>query len=201
MADELLLQVLAQFFKTLADENRLKIVGLATSREYRVSDLAQELGLTEPTVSHHVTKLREAGLLNLNQVGTNHYYRLNSDVMLLMLSHAADLESIVRKMPQPRPDMSWVDDLDLDEQDRKVLRDYCVGQRLKQIPAKEKKLAAVLRWLATRFVPGVQYSEREVNAIIEEVHPDYATLRRELVDFHFLERQGGGGTYWRAAGR
>jgi hypothetical protein len=117
-----------------------------------------------------------------------------------MLDHAAHLEAIVRKTPQPRPDMSWVDDLDLDEQDRKVLRDYCVGQRLKQIPAKEKKLVAVLRWLATRFEPGREYTEREVNAIIEQVHPDYATLRRELVDFHFLERQGGGGVYWRVAG-
>jgi len=201
MADELLLQDLAQFFKTLADENRLKIVGLVTSREYRVSDLAQEMDLTEPTVSHHVTKLREAGLLNLNQVGTNRYYRLNADRMNTMLDHAAHLEAIVRKTPQPRPDMSWVDDLDLDEQDRKVLRDYCVGQRLKQIPAKEKKLVAVLRWLATRFEPGKEYTEREVNAIIEQVHPDYATLRRELVDFHFLERQGGGGIYWRAAGQ
>jgi DNA-binding transcriptional ArsR family regulator len=200
MADELLLQELAQFFKTLADENRLKIAGLAASGEYRVSDLAQELGLTEPTVSHHVTKLRGAGLLNLNQVGTNRYYRLNAAMLATMLDHAAHLEAIVRKTPQPRPDMSWVDDLDLDEQDRKVLRDYCVGQRLKQIPAKEKKLVAVLRWLATRFEPGVQYSEREVNAIIEQVHPDYATLRRELVDFHFLEREGGGGSYWRAAG-
>jgi DNA-binding transcriptional ArsR family regulator len=200
MADELLLQELAQFFKTLADENRLKIAGLAASGEYRVSDLAQELGLTEPTVSHHVTKLRGAGLLNLNQVGTNRYYRLNAAMLATMLDHAAHLEAIVRKTPQPRPDMSWVDDLDLDEQDRKVLRDYCVGQRLKQIPAKEKKMVAVLRWLATRFEPGVQYSEREVNAIIEQVHPDYATLRRELVDFHFLEREGGGGSYWRAAG-
>ena len=198
MADELLLQELAQFCKALADENRLKIAGLVTSREYRVSDLAQELGLTEPTVSHHITKLREAGLLNLNQVGTNRYYRLNADMLATMLDHAAHLEAIVRKTPQPRPDMSWVDELDLDEWDRKVLRDYCVGQRLKQIPAKEKKLVAVLRWLATRFEPGREYTEREVNAIIEQVHPDYATLRRELVDFHFLERQGGGGVYWRA---
>jgi DNA-binding transcriptional ArsR family regulator len=200
MADELLLQELAQFFKTLADETRLKIAGLATSREYRVSDLAQELGLTEPTISHHVTRLREVGLLNLNQVGTNRYYRLNGDMLARMLDHAANLAAIVRKQPQPRPDMSWVDDLDLDEQDRKVLRNYCVGQRLKQIPTKEKKLVAVLRWLATRFEPGRTYTEREVNAIIEEVHPDYAMLRRELVDFHFLERQGGGGTYWRATG-
>jgi DNA-binding transcriptional ArsR family regulator len=201
MADELLLQELAQFFKTLADENRLKIAGLVTDREYRVSDLAQQLGLTEPTISHHIARLREVGLLNLNQVGTNRYYRLNGDMLARMLDHAANLGAIVRKKPQPRPDMSWVDELDLDEQDRKVLRDYCVGQRLKQIPTKEKKLVAVLRWLATRFEPGKTYTEREVNAIIEQAHPDYATLRRELVDFHFLERQGGGGTYWRAAGK
>jgi DNA-binding transcriptional ArsR family regulator len=200
MADELLLQELAQFFKTLADENRLKIAGLVTDRESRVSDLAQQLGLTEPTISHHIARLREVGLLNLNQVGTNRYYRLNGDMLARMLDHAANLGAIVHKKPQPLPDMSWVDELDLDEWDRKVLRDYCVGQRLKQIPTKEKKLVAVLRWLAIRFEPGETYTEREVNAIIEQAHPDYATLRRELVDFHFLERQGGGGTYWRAAG-
>jgi len=195
--DTPLLQTLTQFFKALGDENRLRILGMASGRAYRVSDLAKELDLTEPTVSHHITKLREVGLLNLEQDGTNHYYKLNDATLEIMLGEVGNLEAIVRTTPRIKPDLSWIDALDLDDYDRKVLRDYCVGQRLKQIPSKPKKLMAVLRWLASRFEPGVRYTEREVNAIIEQVYPDYATLRRELVESHFLQREGGGGLYWR----
>jgi hypothetical protein len=66
------------------------------------------------------------------------------------------------------------------------------------IPTRYKKLMAVLRWLATKFAPGVKYTEREVNAMLKEIHPDYARLRRELIEAKFLQREGGGGMYWRS---
>ena len=50
-------ETLLAFFKALADESRLRIVGLLAEREYSVQALAQALALKEPTVSHHLAVL------------------------------------------------------------------------------------------------------------------------------------------------
>jgi hypothetical protein len=52
----------------------------------------------------------------------------------------------------------------------------------------------VLTWLAGRFEPGRRYAEREVNEIIKRHHEDSATLRRELIDGGWMEREDG--VYW-----
>lgn len=191
------LEMLVEFFKTMADENRLRILGLVSDQERSVGDLAAQLNLSEPTVSHHLARLREQGLVNLRAAGTVRLYRLNRPVLERLLTVAREVDALKPQPRAPKPDMSWIDALDLDEDDRKVLRDYCVGQRLKEIPAKPKKLLAVLRWAIQRFEPGRRYEEREVSALLKEIHPDYARLRRELVETGLLARQGGGGQYWR----
>ena len=70
----------------------------------------------------------------------------------------------------------------------KVLRTFLDGDRLRQIPARWKKREVILRWLIERFEPGVEYSEEEVNRILQEHHPDSATLRREFVVHGFMDR-------------
>jgi hypothetical protein len=54
----------------------------------------------------------------------------------------------------------------------------------------------VLRWLAGHFRPGERYPEAQVNEILGRYHPDFATLRRLLVDEELMQRAGG--MYWRA---
>lgn len=66
--------------------------------------------------------------------------------------------------------------------------------RLRSIPARRKVRAAVLLELLGRFVPGVVYSECAVSRLLEQAHPDFAYLRRELVGFGYLERCAG--RYW-----
>lgn len=77
----------------------------------------------------------------------------------------------------------------------KVLRDFFVGERLKTIPANRKKRRVVLEWLAERFDPEVRYREVEVNGVLGRYHPDFATLRRELIDGELLKREAS--VYWR----
>jgi hypothetical protein len=69
---------------------------------------------------------------------------------------------------------------------------------LHTIPTKRTKLLVVLDHLAQRFEVGERYSEAEVSAELEKVHPDYAALRRYLVDDGFLTREEG--VYWRSGG-
>ena len=82
----------AQLFKALADPARVKIVNLlATSDEPTCAcELIPALGLSQPTVSHHLKKLTDAGLLDREQRGTWAYYTLNPDAVA-RLSGLADL--------------------------------------------------------------------------------------------------------------
>ena len=70
----------AQLFRVLGDPARVKIVNLlATSDEpVCVCELIEPLGLTQPTVSHHLKKLTEIGLLDREQRGKWAYFSLNA---------------------------------------------------------------------------------------------------------------------------
>jgi ArsR family transcriptional regulator len=90
-------QVTAQLFKALADPHRVKIVNLlATSPEpVCVCEFTEPLGLSQPTVSHHLKKLLDAGLLDREQRGTWAYYSLRPNA-LGNLAAALDLQGVAR---------------------------------------------------------------------------------------------------------
>ena len=68
---------LARVFKALADPTRVAIVNrLAAAPEVCVCDLTAAFELSQPTVSHHLRLLREAGLVEAERRGTWSYYRL-----------------------------------------------------------------------------------------------------------------------------
>ncbi|HVH63050.1 MAG TPA: DUF2087 domain-containing protein [Candidatus Dormibacteraeota bacterium] len=70
-----------------------------------------------------------------------------------------------------------------------------VAGRLTSIPVQRKKRLAILRWLVEDFQPGRLYSEADVNRTISRRHPDFAALRRYLVDEELMQRRRG--LYWR----
>ena len=85
----------ARLFKALADPHRVKIINLlATSPDpVCVCEFTGPLGLSQPTVSHHLKKLLDAGLLEREQRGTWAYYSLDRDAMR-RLAAAADLQGV-----------------------------------------------------------------------------------------------------------
>ena len=68
--------------------------------------------------------------------------------------------------------------------------------RLKQYPTRRKLRQVALAWLAGQVLPGRDYTEKEVNAVIGDFYGDICLLRRELVDFRFLDRERDGSRYW-----
>jgi hypothetical protein len=79
----------------------------------------------------------------------------------------------------------------------RVLENFVDGAgRLISIPVQRKKRLAVLRWIVEDFQPGRLYAEAEVNRIITRRHPDFASIRRFLVDEELMQRKRG--VYWRA---
>jgi hypothetical protein len=84
-------------------------------------------------------------------------------------------------------------------QQERVLRSFMGDDgRLHTIPSKHGKLLVVLDRLAQEFVPGRTYPEAAVNEVLQRFHPDYAALRRYLVENDFLTRENN--VYWRSGG-
>jgi ArsR family transcriptional regulator len=76
----------AAMFKALGDPVRLRLfsnIASAEGGEACVCDI-QDVGVSQPTVSHHLKKLREAGLLESERRGTWVYYRVAADVLATM---------------------------------------------------------------------------------------------------------------------
>lgn len=179
---------LVTFFKALADANRLKIVGLLAEKPYSVEELAALLQLKSPTVSHHLAKLVEAGLVESRTESYYNVYRLDQ----------AALEAKTRSMFSQKELSTVVSGVDADAYDKKVIKDYARRDgSLKTLPAQRKKLEAILRYVVKAFDVGKRYSEKQVNEILSGYHADTATLRRELVGFGLMKREGGGEEYWR----
>ena len=79
-----------------------------------------------------------------------------------------------------------------------VLR-FLEGEQIRQLPMKEAHKLSVLKYLASKFEIGKEYTEGQVNAIIDDWHTfgDYFVLRRELIDNRLLKRLPNGSKYWR----
>lgn len=73
----------------------------------------------------------------------------------------------------------------------KILRDAFESLqplKLQVFPRKEKKKVAILIRIAEEFERGRVYTEPEINAVLRSIHPDFATLRRYLVEYGFMDR-------------
>lgn len=66
-------------------------------------------------------------------------------------------------------------------------------------PKKRADKKTVIEWLATKFEQDKNYSEKEVNGIIDQHHSfaDIALLRRELISQKYLKRKADGSQYWK----
>ena len=67
------------FAKALADETRQKIMRLCCCEWISVNDIVAKLDVSQPTVSHHLAILRDAGLVNVREEGRQTFYILNQD--------------------------------------------------------------------------------------------------------------------------
>jgi predicted transcriptional regulator len=179
---------LIQFFKVLAEPNRLKIVGLLAKQPHTVEQLAALLKVSVSTISHHLSRLASAGLVAARAESYYNVYSLKTEVLTSMA------RALLREAERPR----GTRDQGLNDYDQKVLETFTTPEgRITAFPAQEKKFLVLLRHVLKAFEPGVRYTERRVNQILATFNEDTARLRRALVDHRFMAREGGGGKYWR----
>jgi ArsR family transcriptional regulator len=81
MANSKRLEKSVEFAKAIADCTRQKIMRYCCCEWRSVSDVADRMGVTQPTVSHHLAVLREAGLVEIRHVGKQTFYRLDHEKM------------------------------------------------------------------------------------------------------------------------
>ena len=179
------LNTLVAFFKTLAHESRLKILGLLSSKERSVEELAALLQLKESTISHHLAKMKEMDLVTMTVQGNTHLYHLHNSALETLQRDIFSLENI----------SALATNIDSSNWQARVLKNFISDNRLIKIPSSHKKLLVILEWLAQQFAFKIRYPEARVNQILKRFHPDCATLRRELIGNGFMQRQRN--VYWR----
>jgi predicted transcriptional regulator len=182
------LEELLSFFRALAEPTRLKIIGLLAGQPLTVGQMAEMLDLRPSTISNHLSQLAHAGLVSARAESYYNVYSLDKGA----------LEAMAKRLLARETLPGVVADVDVDAYDRHVIANFTYPDgRIKSFPAQRKKFEAILRYILKVFEPGVRYSEKQVNQMLGRFHEDTATLRRELVEYGMLKREGGGGEYWR----
>ncbi|MCS0672819.1 metalloregulator ArsR/SmtB family transcription factor [Cytobacillus firmus] len=173
---------LVAFYKTMGDPTRIRIVFLLAKGPLHGQAIAGKLGLTPPTITHHLNKLREINLVYQRRDKNTVYFYLNESVLKHqsgVLAKLADKEE-VKKMEEQN----------LESQ--KVIENFFTRDgKLKNIPAQRKKRLMVFEHLIKGLKMGKKYEEKELNEYIKQYHEDYATIRREFIINQYMYRENG----------
>jgi hypothetical protein len=172
----------------LAEEDRLRVVAAIVLGASTPAEIADATGLAHRATVKALARLVAGGLV-AGEAGDA--YRVRGELLREVAAQA-----------KPDPELGEGGEAGA------VLGRFLRGNRLISIPTSRSKRLLVLDHLAGLFEPGRRYTEAEVNQTLGAWYPDYAALRRYLVDEGFLrrgdERDPTGGRslklYWRAGG-
>ena len=167
--------------KTVADETRLRILRALYEKEYYVELLAERLNLSPATVSFHMKKLQQAGLVDTRR---EQYYTIFS-LRREVFRHS--LEELILE----KDGGETAEALREEQYRRKVLKSFMPDGVCRQMPAQLKKRIIVYREIFSQFSSDRTYTEKEVNEIVSRIHEDYCTVRRGFVGMGWMQRSNG----------
>lgn len=168
-------------YKALADETRLKILSALNEKEMYVELLAERLQLTPATVSFHMKKLSAAGLVETRREQYYTMYSLRREAFSMTLEQLTFAEAEDDAAQRQREEMYR----------RKVIKSFMPYGYCETMPAQSKKRMIIYEEIFRKFEMGKQYSEKEVNALIGQVHGDFCTVRRAFVGLGWMTRENG----------
>jgi DNA-binding transcriptional regulator YhcF (GntR family) len=174
--------------KALADQSRLAIINSLLERSQYVEEIAKRHGLAPSTVSFHLRKLEQAGLVNSRKEQYYVVIQANDTIFDTTLREIVSAPMIGRELQDGR----------MVEYRCKVLETFFRHGTLEKLPTQHKKRLIILEQFAARFEPERRYSEQDVTELIMPLFDDYCTIRRLLVDERLIRREGA--TYWREKG-
>jgi hypothetical protein len=152
----------------LAEPDRLRAVAAVALGATTLPEVVERTGLEPRAAGRALSRLVAGGLLD-GEAGKG--YRVRTEALqAAAIPPAGEAEQA-------------------GEPEDQVLRRFIHRGRLLSVPAARGKRLVVLDHLAGLFEPGRRYPEPEVNELLKRFHPDYAMLRRYLVDDGFLNRE------------
>lgn len=174
------LETRAELFKALGHPVRLLILNLLQMNPRHGEELATILNLKPATISHHLSKLTQVGLVESEKDQYYQTYSIIGEPLTRTISEVVHL---------PQPGLQA--EVEEDAYRIKVLNTFFKHGRLIQIPTQVKKQRIIVEKIVEEFEPDRVYPEREVNHILLDFHEDVATLRRSLISFKLMEREAG----------
>lgn len=170
-----------KLFKALSDASRVKILNSLIDAPKYVELLAERLELTPSTVSFHLKKLEEVGLVTKHKDQYYIIYEICNETL------NQTLESLLKSTHS----QVAIEDARELEYRQKVINNFFKFDKLKTIPVQRKKRLIILEKIVESFNFNKSYTEKEVNLIIADIHDDFATLRRELINEKLMQRENG----------
>jgi hypothetical protein len=174
------LEARAALFKALGHPARLLIVNLIRLQPRHGEELAEILELNPATISHHLKKLTDVGVLRAEKEQYYQTYSLTSDVWGQRLGDLVQIA--MTTLPQ---------EVEMDAYKAKVLKTFFRHGRLTQIPGQLKKWQVVLEHMVESFEPERDYTEQEVNQILWDFNQDVASIRRGFIETGLMTREKG----------
>ncbi|HST03772.1 MAG TPA: DUF2087 domain-containing protein [Chloroflexia bacterium] len=179
------IQPLIALATALLDTDRLRIAGVLASGPSNRMDLERATGIPHRELLRHLDSLQSFGIVKLQDPAPrdpDHYslYELNAATFRAARQAMGKYKG-VRKRPSDSRELT--------------LETFMPDGKLTAFPLKQAQLLVILDTVAAQFDTEKQYTEREVNVILAEITGDFATLRRDLVDYGYLSRTSDGSVY------
>ncbi|TCM97296.1 hypothetical protein EV294_104512 [Paenibacillus sp. BK033] len=180
------LDKVVNYHKALADPTRIRLLILLAEGELNGQVLAEKLGVTPATVTHHAAKLREASLINERREKNTIYFSLN-DYFIKNGSNAT--ANLIYRTSQQKGGEEQMNE-EFERVRQSVIKNFITAAgQLKSIPAQLKKKLIILEYMISKLEKGRKYTEKELNEFIKGFHQDFATIRREFIMHQFMFRE------------
>jgi len=176
------LERIVNFHKTIGDKTRIRIISLLKEGPLHGQAIAGKLGLKPPTISHHLTKLKEIDIVYQRRDKNTIYFYLKKEALERM---ALEIIRIGGEGMLEKFDITG-------EEKSNIIRNFIDGTgKLRALPAQRKKKLVLLEYMLCGLEHGKAYEEKEINEHIKQYYQDFTTVRREFVMGHFMYRQNG----------
>ena len=187
---------LKRFAEALLDIDRLKIIGELARGNGSISNLAERVRIAEDIVISHLEKLSQSGVISLHEQADG--------ALTYLLNEKALGEMSERQISRARALQNREADLrpigrHFTQAEKKYIRSFTNANGIiRHLPSikKRAKLLALLKYAKQDLEPGKVYTEAEFNDALARFTRDYASIRRELVEWGLVDREADGSAYW-----